>query len=62
MPPIISDYTIGELLSHENETIRRNAMSIVKCLMKTIKPRELEVKENEAIDGVYETPPQEWHN
>ena len=48
MPTIISDYTLGELLSHENETIRRNAVSIMKQLQKTISVRELEMKEAEA--------------
>jgi len=32
--------TLGELLSHENETIRRNATSILKQLQR----RKLEVK------------------
>lgn len=29
-----SNITLGELLSHQNETIKRNAMSILKTLQK----------------------------
>jgi hypothetical protein len=31
-------YTLGELLTHTNETIKRNAMSILKTLQKENKP------------------------
>lgn len=35
-----SKLTLGELLSHANETIRRNATSILKILQKQKEPKE----------------------
>jgi len=34
MKEILTEYTLGELLGSEDETIRRNAMSILKQLQR----------------------------
>ncbi len=47
-----TDYTLGDLLSAKNETIRRNATSILKILQRTQKEIVIEIQSPRRADWI----------